>query len=61
MLLAFDDNGPGPVVVLLHGFPLDRSMWKSQRVFGNLSSLAKSGLTRPQYCLMDGSRFTVRD
>jgi len=30
MLLAFDDNGPGPVVVLLHGFPLDRSMWKYQ-------------------------------
>ena len=30
MLLAFDDNGPGPVVVLLHGFPLDRSMWRYQ-------------------------------
>ena len=30
MLLAFDDNGPGPVVVLLHGFPLDRTMWASQ-------------------------------
>jgi pimeloyl-ACP methyl ester carboxylesterase len=31
MLLAFDDDGPGPVVVLLHGFPLDRSMWANQR------------------------------
>ncbi len=31
MLLAFDDDGPGPVVVLLHGFPLDRSMWSHQR------------------------------
>lgn len=30
MLLAFDDNGPGPVVVLLHGFPLNRSMWSAQ-------------------------------
>ncbi len=30
MLLAFDDNGPGPVVVLLHGFPLNRSMWVEQ-------------------------------
>ncbi len=30
MLLAYNDNGPGPVVVLLHGFPLDRSMWSSQ-------------------------------
>ena len=30
MLLAFDDVGPGPVVVLLHGFPLDRSMWEFQ-------------------------------
>jgi pimeloyl-ACP methyl ester carboxylesterase len=31
MHLAFDDDGPGPVVVLLHGFPLDRSMWRHQR------------------------------
>jgi pimeloyl-ACP methyl ester carboxylesterase len=30
MLLAFDDNGPGPVVVLLHGFPFDRSLWSAQ-------------------------------
>ena len=29
MLLAYDDDGPGPVVVLLHGFPLNRSMWSS--------------------------------
>ncbi len=31
MLLDFDDDGPGPAVVLLHGFPLDRSMWSHQR------------------------------
>jgi pimeloyl-ACP methyl ester carboxylesterase len=31
MLLAYSDDGPGPVVVLLHGFPLDRSMWEYQR------------------------------
>jgi pimeloyl-ACP methyl ester carboxylesterase len=31
MLLTFDDVGPGPVVVLIHGFPLDRSMWSFQR------------------------------
>ena len=31
MLLAFDDVGPGPVVVLLHGFPLDRWMWTHQK------------------------------
>jgi pimeloyl-ACP methyl ester carboxylesterase len=30
MLLAHADNGPGPVVVLLHGFPLDRTMWAGQ-------------------------------
>lgn len=30
MLLAYEDHGPGPVVVLLHGFPLDRSMWSAQ-------------------------------
>src|SRR4051794_36023815 len=31
MRLDFDDDGPGPVVVLLHGFPFDRSMWAHQR------------------------------
>ncbi len=31
MQLAFDDDGPGPVLVLLHGFPLDRSMWSHQQ------------------------------
>ncbi len=30
MLLDYDDDGPGPVVVLLHGFPLDRTIWASQ-------------------------------
>lgn len=30
MLLAYDDNGPGPVVVLLHGFPFNRTMWAAQ-------------------------------
>ena len=30
MLLSYDDNGPGPVVVLLHGFPFDRTMWSGQ-------------------------------
>ncbi len=31
MQLAFDDDGPGPVVVLIHGFPLDRAMWSNQK------------------------------
>src|SRR4051812_16873266 len=30
MLLAYDDDGPGPVVVLLHGFPLNRKIWSAQ-------------------------------
>lgn len=30
MLLAYDDHGPGPVVLLLHGFPLNRSLWEHQ-------------------------------
>jgi pimeloyl-ACP methyl ester carboxylesterase len=30
MILAYDDVGPGPVVVLLHGFPLSRAMWVEQ-------------------------------
>lgn len=28
--LAYTDAGRGPVVVLLHGFPFDRSMWRGQ-------------------------------
>jgi len=31
MRLTYDDEGSGPVVVLLHGFPLDRTMWREQR------------------------------
>jgi len=30
MRLAFTDRGAGPVVVLLHGFPLSRAMWDRQ-------------------------------
>lgn len=30
MRLAFDRFGQGPVVVLLHGFPLDRHLWSAQ-------------------------------
>ena len=30
MRLAYADEGPGPVVVLLHGFPLGRAMWDEQ-------------------------------
>ena len=30
MLLAYSDEGPGPAVVLLHGFPLSRAMWSEQ-------------------------------
>ena len=30
MRLAYTDEGPGPAVVLLHGFPLGREMWKEQ-------------------------------
>jgi 3-oxoadipate enol-lactonase len=29
--LAYDDVGRGPAVVLLHGFPFNRSMWAEQR------------------------------
>lgn len=28
--MAYDDEGSGTTVVLLHGFPLDRSMWREQ-------------------------------
>lgn len=31
MLLNYTDDGPGPVVVLLHGFPLDHSIFDAQR------------------------------
>jgi 3-oxoadipate enol-lactonase len=28
--MAYDDVGSGPVVVLLHGYPFNRSMWREQ-------------------------------
>ena len=28
--MAYDDTGSGPVVVLLHGYPFNRSMWREQ-------------------------------
>ncbi|MBV9413570.1 MAG: alpha/beta fold hydrolase [Solirubrobacterales bacterium] len=30
MELAFDDAGAGPCVVLIHGHPFDRSLWRTQ-------------------------------
>lgn len=30
MTLAYDDRGSGPAVVLIHGHPFDRSMWRPQ-------------------------------
>lgn len=30
MRLAYTDEGPGPAVILLHGFPLGREMWAEQ-------------------------------
>jgi 3-oxoadipate enol-lactonase len=30
MRLAYLDEGPGPCVVLLHGYPLSREMWREQ-------------------------------
>jgi 3-oxoadipate enol-lactonase len=30
MDLAYADEGPGPVVILLHGFPLSKAMWEGQ-------------------------------
>jgi 3-oxoadipate enol-lactonase len=29
--LSYDDSGSGPAVLLIHGFPLCRSMWQPQR------------------------------
>jgi 3-oxoadipate enol-lactonase len=37
MMLAYDDRGSGPVVVLIHGHPFDRSLWRPQ-----LNSLSAS-------------------
>ncbi len=33
--MAYDDLGSGPAVVLLHGYPFDRSMWREQIDFLN--------------------------
>src|SRR5829696_6092682 len=31
--VAYDDEGRGEALVLLHGFPFDRSMWREQSKF----------------------------
>lgn len=36
--MAFDDQGKGPAVILIHGFPFNRKMWAPQ-----VSSLAENG------------------
>ena len=36
--MAYDDCGEGPVILLIHGFPLNRQMWQPQ-----LAPLAKAG------------------
>ncbi len=36
--LAYTDQGHGPAVILIHGFPLDRSMWQPQ-----VNSLTSAG------------------
>ena len=28
--MAYDDIGSGPALILLHGYPFDRSMWREQ-------------------------------
>lgn len=30
-LICFDDGGAGPPVLLIHGFPLNRTMWRPQK------------------------------
>ena len=27
---SYDDEGEGPAVILLHGYPFNRSMWREQ-------------------------------
>ncbi len=39
MELAYEDRGGGPVLTLIHGFPLDRTMWNGQ--LSGLSGLRK--------------------
>ena len=31
-VLAYDESGSGPALVLLHGYPHDRSLWTAQRI-----------------------------
>src|SRR5262245_59157204 len=37
MLLNYSDDGPGPVVVLIRGFPLHHTTWKAQ--IGSVGSI----------------------
>jgi 3-oxoadipate enol-lactonase len=41
--LAYDDVGEGPVVVLIHGHPFNRSMWAPQ--LDALQHPAATGMT----------------
>ena len=33
MTMPYDDSGAGPAIILLHGFPFNRSMWRQQTEF----------------------------
>lgn len=57
MLLTYDDAGTGRPVVLLHGFPLSREMWRPQReALANTFRLITPDLPGFGYSpLMDGN------
>ena len=60
MLLPFDDDGPGPVVVLLHGFPLDRTMWSFQRSsVGSIYRLITPDLRGHGHCAAPDGDYSV--
>ena len=54
--LAYTDEGRGPAVVLLHGFPFDRSMWRGQveRLSGGFRVIAPDLRGHGETTLTDG-------
>ncbi len=59
--LEYDDEGSGPALLLLHGFPLNRSLWRHQlehlsgvrRIAPDLRGMGSSPVPPPPYDMAD--------
>jgi len=58
--LSYDEAGQGPILLLLHGFPLDREMWRPQ-IVGLASQARVIALDLPGFggSSLEETRFTI--